>query len=199
MVLKIGLTGGLASGKSSACQAFKALGITVLDADEIAHQITMPGEPLLQSIIEHFGPDYRTPEGKLNRSLLRTHIFKNPKAKEWLEALLHPAILEALQNKILQAPSSYVILAIPLLIEKPLFQKLVDQILVIDCPPELQLSRALERDQASLLTLEAMIAQQAPRKARLAVADDVLVNDGTPDELLAKVRGLHQKYKGSYV
>ena len=193
MVLKIGLTGGLASGKSLASSFFKALGIPVLDADQIAHALTEPNQPLFKAIIERFGTEYLTAEGTLNRSLLRTHIFQDLSAKQWLESLLHPPILQELSKQAQLASTPYVILSIPLLVELHL-EAMVDRVLVIDCSPALQRTRALQRDPMPLETLEAIIAQQATRADRLKAADDILLNDGTPAELESQVKKLHEKY-----
>ena len=193
MVLKIGLTGGLATGKSLASSFFNKLGVTVLDADHIAHTLVEPGQPLFESIVQHFGTTYLTPAGALNRSLLRTHIFQDKVAKQWLESLLHPPILKELKKQAQVACSPYVILSIPLLIELHL-KSMVDRLLVIDCAPLLQQSRALERDLISLKTFEAIMAQQASRSDRYEAADDILLNNGTPSELENQIQELHLKY-----
>ncbi len=193
MIRLVGLTGGLATGKSLVCDYFRALGVPVLEADIVARTLTEPHTPAFHKIIAHFGSDFVTSLGTLDRARLRAHIFQHGADKTWLENLLHPLILKTLfeEAKTLSAP--YVVLDIPLLLELHL-KKEVDWVLVVDCSPAVQLSRALERDKTSKKTLEAMLAQQMPREVRLALADEVIVNEGTKDALKNKIEQFHQNY-----
>ncbi len=177
---RIGLTGGLASGKSLATQKLRDLKIPVLDADEIAHELTKPGTPAFEAIVNQWGKTFLKADGSLNRVRLREHIFSEPMAKAWLEQLLHPPILEQLNT--LQEG----ILVIPLLIEKNL-KSLVDQLWVIDCTQKQQIQRALARDHSALTTIQAILAQQATRAERLAQADVVLHNEGSPEALYKQI------------
>lgn len=192
-ILKVGLTGGIGSGKTTVAEFFAELGAPVIDADNIARKITQPNTEIFLSIINHFGSTLVTPEGKLNRSLLRTIIFENSKEREWLESLLHPQILKLIeeQTQLLTAP--YCLIAIPLLIEKDLIN-VVDRVLVVDSPKELQISRVTARDQTSEEKVEAIIQSQITREQRLAVAEDILVNNSDLTNLHKQVKELHLFY-----
>jgi len=188
----IALTGGIGSGKSTVAKRFQKLGITTLDADDYARKVVAPGEPALAQIIEHFGPTVVT-DGELDRKKLREIVFKDATAKIWLEALLHPLILERMQQDARRSESPYVLLVIPLLVEARLTNS-VDRILVIDCPEAQQLARAKKRDDVSLEAAQRIILQQAPRQARLDVADDVIDNSEDINQLDAQVQRFHEKY-----
>ncbi|MEN3753597.1 dephospho-CoA kinase [Mangrovibacter yixingensis] len=193
MVFTVALTGGIGSGKSTVATMFAAHGVSLVDADIIAREVVAPGQPALQKIAEHFGEQILTPEGLLNRTALREHIFTNPKEKQWLNALLHPLIHQRTQQAINQASSPYVLWVVPLLVENQL-QRLADRVLVVDVSPETQLHRTMARDNISRELAQHIIAAQVSREARLAVADDIINNDGLPQALTHDVARLNQQY-----
>jgi dephospho-CoA kinase len=188
-----GLTGGIGCGKSAAAQAFTALGVPVIDADQAARDVVVPGSPALTTITEHFGTQILLDDGNLNRAALRTIIFSDAAAKTWLEQLLHPAIRTLILTR-LQQPSQapYRILESPLLLETDQHQ-LVKAIILVDVSPEIQLQRAMQRDNASQQQIEAIIQSQLTRQEKLARADYVLDNEGSIDALYSQVNRLHSK------
>lgn len=190
---RVGLTGGIASGKSTVARLFNALGIPIIDADEISRDVVAPGQPLLSQIAERFGADILTPEGSLNRSIVRQQIFADEKARADLEALTHPAILAEMERQANEAEGPYVILAIPLLVEKNL-AKTVDRVLVVDCDEGLQIRRLQARDGATLEQAKDILKAQAPRAQRLQAADDVIFNAGSLHTLRDQVELLHLRY-----
>ena len=191
--LRIGLTGGIASGKSAAAAAFEALAVPVVDADRVAREIVEPGRPALAAVVAEFGPDVVGTDGRLDRGRLRRIVFADPERRRRLEALLHPAIRAAMAAEVAALSSPYAIIVIPLLVETGQ-RPAVDRVLVVDCPPELQLARLLARDRESEELALAMIAAQAGRAERLAMADDVLENTGTLAALGLAVADLHAGY-----
>lgn len=193
MSYTVALTGGIGSGKSTVANAFAALGVNVIDADIIARQVVEPGSSALRAIAEHFGPDMILQDGSLNRRLLRERIFASPVDKSWLNGLLHPLIHQQTQREIAQATSPWVLWVVPLLVENQLADK-ADRVLVVDVSVETQISRTMQRDGVSREHAEKIIAAQATREARLAVADDIIDNNGTPDEIASDVARLHAAY-----
>lgn len=194
--LRVGLTGGIASGKSLADAAFAALGATVVDADVIARELVAPGQPALAEIRARFGAEVMAADGRLDRAALRRRIFADAGDKAALEAILHPGIRSELQARTAAARSNIAIASIPLLAEgggRDAYPWL-DRILVIDADAGTQRDRLLARDGIDAALAERMIAAQASRKARLAIADDIIRNDDTPDALRARVAGLHRFY-----
>lgn len=189
----VGLTGGIGCGKSTVADAFAQHGIDIIDADLMAREVVKPGTPGLDALIDRFGKGILNPEGALDRQALRTQIFADPKAREQLESILHPLIWTAMRAAHAEVKSPYCIMAIPLLIESGNLNR-VNRILVVDCPPELQIQRAMQRDHASREHIEAVLAAQASRKQRLAAADDVLDNSGSHQDLQTKISQLHQQY-----
>ncbi|WP_224797849.1 dephospho-CoA kinase [Idiomarina abyssalis] len=198
MTYVVGVTGGIGSGKSAATAEFEKLGITVVDADVVARQIVMPGTPCLQAIAEHFGNQLLTEGGELNRKALRQRVFSNPREKEWLNKLLHPAIREEIISQLEQADSPYVILSAPLLLENGL-EKYCQRVLVIDVPESLQISRTIQRDDSPKKEVEAIMKAQLSRSERLKKANDVLNNDGSLEQLKQQVLQLHQRYLAATV
>jgi dephospho-CoA kinase len=190
---RIGLTGGIASGKSTVANLFAALGVPIVDTDVLAREVVAPGTPLLRQITDHFGMQVQSGDGFLDRQELRKRIFEDPEQRKWLEALLHPAIRELTDARCKTATGPYVIVAIPLLVETG-GEARFDRILVVDCEPELQLARLTARDGSTREEAERMLAAQAPRTARLAVADDVIHNDGDLAQLRDQVEKLHFQY-----
>lgn len=189
----VGLTGGIGCGKSAVTDCFAALGVPIIDADVVARTVVEPGQPALREIVQQFGTDALHPDGTLNRAWLREHIFSNPDAKSILEGILHPRIRAEMHHRLDEFETPYAIFAIPLLFETGQ-DKSVDRILVVDCAPELQISRVTRRDQASEAQTKSIIASQIDRQSRLAKADDIIDNSGTLDDLCSMVELLHQKY-----
>jgi dephospho-CoA kinase len=191
--LGVGLTGGIGCGKSSVCALFAALGVPVIDADQLARELVAPGQPALEAIFRRFGTQLRLPDGGLDRPGLRRLVFEQPDARQALEAILHPRIRARMGERLLALASPYVILAIPLLLEtgRPPF---VDRVLVVDCPEAQQLARASRRDGVGEAEIAAILATQASRAERLAAADDRIDNSGAPADLPPQVAALHRHY-----
>ena len=192
-VFRVGLTGGIASGKSTVAGYFGALGVPILDSDQVARDVVEPGQPPLERLVERFGRSILTPDGHLDRPALRDIVFSDPRARADLEALTHPAIGAALEARSATAGGPYQILVIPLLVEKNLAAH-VDRVLVVDCDEALQLARLSDRDGSTPAQARAIIAAQASRAARLETADDVLHNDADRGALERQVRALHTRY-----
>jgi dephospho-CoA kinase len=192
--LRIGLTGGIASGKSTVAQLFAGHGVPVIDLDLVAHEVVAPGEPALAAIVAAFGPDVLDAAGQLDRTALRARVFQDPAERKRLEALLHPRILEAAVRHAETAGGPYQVIVAPLLVEFGL-TGWVDRVLVVDCPTETQLQRLLARDGGDETIARAILASQASREQRLAAADDVIVNDGPPERLAAAVAALDAVYR----
>ncbi|MCC8463038.1 dephospho-CoA kinase [Photorhabdus bodei] len=193
MTYIIALTGGIGSGKTTIANAFAALGVPLVDADIIAREVVAPGTPALQTISEHFGHDILTPDGNLNRALLRQKIFTNNQEKQWVNQLLHPLIHQETRRQLEQITALYVIWVIPLLVENNL-RHLADRILVVDVSPELQISRVATRDGISNQQVENILAAQASRSERLAYADDIISNHDNVQAIAPRVAELHQQY-----
>jgi dephospho-CoA kinase len=191
--LQVGLTGGIASGKSTVGALFAALGVPVIDTDRIARDVVAPGTPLLAGVIARFGAHLLTGSGELDRRALRERVFADPAERADLEALLHPAIMAELRRRAQAAGGAYQILAIPLLVEQHLKSR-VDRVLLVDCAEELQLRRVQIRDGVTRAEAQAALAAQASRAARLSVADDIIVNDGDLERLRGQVETLHGRY-----
>ena len=189
----LGLTGGIGSGKSAAADAFVALGIEAIDADHAARWVVAPGRPALEHIVDRFGDDVLQADGQLNRAALREHIFAEPEQRQWLEGLLHPLIRAEIKQFLAAAQSPYAILVSPLLIESGQHQ-IVQRVLVVDVPAEVQLTRALQRDQVSEAQLRAIMQVQLKRDERLQYADDVLCNVADKAALQQEVARLHDYY-----
>ena len=194
--LIVGLTGGIASGKSAASGAFERRGIAVADADVAAREVVMPGSTGLAEVVAHFGASVLMPDGSLDRAAMRRRIFEDVGARRQLEAIIHPRVRAMLQAQCEAAPGPYAVAAIPLLAEggRTAYPWL-RRVLVIDVPPEVQLARLLARDGIDAGLAERMVAAQAPREARLAIADDVVVNDGTLEALDAAIGMWDLRYR----
>lgn len=190
----VGLTGGIASGKTQVTQLFAEKNVPIIDADEIARRVVARGSQGLSQIVAHFGEDLLLDSGDLNRSQLRERIFSHEPDRLWLNALLHPLIEQATQQDIQKHQQAlYVIWAVPLLIETQLHQK-VDRVLLVDCPVELQRQRLMQRDHIDRTLANAMIAAQLDRKTRLNNADDVIQNHHDLADLKHQVGALHAFY-----
>jgi dephospho-CoA kinase len=192
--LRIGLTGGIASGKSTVTQRFAELGIPVIDADVASRSVVEPGEPGLARVVERFGPQVLDAEGRLDRRALRSVIFNDSAARQALEAILHPLVRADMERQAAAAQGPYVVMAIPLLIEGGNPHQRVDRVLVVDADEALQIQRVQMRDGASPEQARAILASQASRTSRLAAADDVLSNSGSVAELRQGVDLLHEQY-----
>jgi dephospho-CoA kinase len=190
---RVGLTGGIASGKSTAAKFFGALGVPILDSDQVARDVVEPGQPPLERLVERFGQKILTPDGHLDRPALRDIVFSDPKARADLEALTHPAIGAAMEARSAAAGGPYQILVIPLLVEKNLAAH-VDRVLVVDCDEELQMRRLRDRDGSTPEQVEAILRAQAPRATRLKAADDVIHNDTDMSAVRNQVAALHARY-----
>ncbi|KAA3632512.1 MAG: dephospho-CoA kinase, partial [Proteobacteria bacterium] len=180
-------------GKTTVGDAFEQLGIDVIDADVIAHQITAPGEPALEKIVELFGPSAVDANGRLDRAFVRGRVFDKPELREKLEALLHPVIRERMDQAARRSTSAYCILSIPLLVESGNTAR-VDRVLVVDAPDERRRVWIQNRSGLSDKEIDKIFAAQSTRESRLAIADDVIVNDGSVADLTKKVETLHRKY-----
>jgi dephospho-CoA kinase len=192
-MLKIGLTGGIGSGKTTAARLFEKRSITVIDADRIAHALVEPGGPALGVVVEQFGEHLVDDDGRLNRSKLREIVFSCPEQRRLLESIIHPLVYRAIEEKLADLDSVYCILSIPLLLETNQ-QERVDRVLVVDCPVKLQIDRVIERDSLSLDETRRILNTQVSREQRLRVADDVLSNTSTIEELDKQVEKLHNFY-----
>lgn len=192
MSLCVGLTGGIASGKSTVGQLFETLGVPVIDADQVARDVVAPGSPGLRAVAEHFGAAFITPQGELDRRRMREHVFAAPDQRKALESLLHPLIREALRAWRDALTTPYGILMIPILREGG-FDSLVEHIVVVDVARETQRERLMARDDIDATLADNMLNAQADRADRLAMADDVIDNSGAPDNLPPQVEALHHK------
>jgi dephospho-CoA kinase len=191
--LRVGLTGGIASGKSTVAQRFADLRVPVIDADAAARAVVALGKPGLAQVIERFGPGVLAENGELDRRALRGLIFRDAGSRRDLEAILHPLIRADMESSAGSAVGPYIVMAIPLLIEGGPNDR-VDRILVVDVDEAVQLRRVMERDGCSSEQARAILASQASRAARLAAADDVLLNAGTVTDLRQAVDRLHEQY-----
>lgn len=192
-MFRVGLTGGIASGKSTVARLFAALGVPVIDTDELSREVVAPGSPLLPRIVARFGESVITADGTLDRAALRSVVFADPQARADLEALTHPAILDAMRTRTRHAGGPYQLLVIPLLVETGLRNE-VDRVLVVDADEDLRVRRLQARDGATHAEARALLAAQVARDTRLAAADDVIVNDGDLHALRDQVETLHAKY-----
>jgi dephospho-CoA kinase len=189
----IGLTGGIASGKSTVAAFFKELGIEIIDTDQLSRELVEPGQAALGKIVEHFGSRILQAEGTLNRKALRNVIFDSPVERQFLEALLHPLIRKKISLHIKKVISDYCIVVIPLLAETPP-NPVIHRTLVVDLDPYQQRQFLMERDQLSPADLEKILAAQVSRSVRLAKANDIIHNTGSLETLKAQVLKLHGCY-----
>ncbi len=191
----VALTGGIGCGKSSATKLFAELGAGIVDTDEIAHRLTLPGARALQEIASRLGPEYLLPDGSLDRGALRRRVFSDPTAKAGLEAILHPLIRREAEAEIARQRAPYAVVAVPLLFESGAsYRKLAQQVVVVDCAEETQITRTMERSGLSRDEVRAIMAQQVTRETRLRRADAVLHNDGSLEELKEQVAFLHRRF-----
>lgn len=193
----VGLTGGIASGKTAVGRAFEALGIVVADADLAAREAVAAGSTGLAEVVAAFGPDILAADGSLDRAAMRQRVFGDDGARKRLEAIVHPRVRETLMRQCAQAPGAYAIAAIPLLAEVGgrIAYPWLQRFLVVDAPVETQRARLIQRDGIDAALADRMIAAQATREQRLAIADDVIVNSGSLDDLQRHVAALDARYR----
>ena len=189
----IGLTGGIGSGKTAVSDTFKSLGIDIVDADVSSRRVVEKGQPALDDIQAHFGDGILDSENNLDRAKLREIIFKNPQERVWLEKLLHPKIAEHIKDQLENSNSPYCILVSPLLLETEQ-KSYCSFVLVVDVPEESQIARTAKRDGVSEEQVKNIISAQIDREKRLEQADEIIINDGSMEELKKKVVVLHTKY-----
>ncbi len=194
MPLRVGLTGGIASGKSTVCAIFAELGATIVDADDIARAVCQPGQPAYQQIVAHFGNKVVFDNGQLNRQALRDIIFNDDKARQALEAIIHPLVRQQLAIQLQQNSAALTIVAVPLLIEANM-QDLFDRILLVTANRATQLKRLLSRDKISPALAEQMIAAQIDDQQRLHYADDIIDNNGGVELLTSQIAKLMKNYQ----
>lgn len=192
--LRIGVTGGIASGKSVVADMFAALGAVIIDTDVIARDVVMPGQPALEEIREAFGPGVIAEDGTLDRRAMRKRIFEDEPLRERLESILHPRIRDETFRRASVAGGDYQLIVVPLLAESPL-KDYVDRILVVDCDEETQVRRLLDRDAETVEQAQRILAAQASREERLAIADDVIDNGGSLEDTRRQVEALHGLYE----
>ena len=193
-MFSVGLTGGIAAGKTTLGNLFAGLGVPVVDTDIISRELLEPGEPGYQQVYDHFGDSIIDVNNEIDRTRLRQIVFSNADEKIWLESMLHPLIYQRSHDAIFEhTKADYVLVVIPLLFETN-FQALVDRILVVDCPAELQLERLLKRDLIDEALALKMLAQQWGNSARLSRADDIVDNSENAADLRSQVEALHQRY-----
>lgn len=193
-MLKVGLTGGIASGKSIISQQFKNLGVAVYDTDEISHALMQPDQPAYLKTVEHFGNDILNGDLSINRSLLRQIVFNQPGQRLWLEQMIHPMIRERSKDALQQKqPSKYVLLVVPLMFETG-FEKLVDYVVAIDCPASVQVSRLIERDGIDRKLADQMMKAQISNEQRLKLSDTSIINKDNQDRT-GDVLSLHLQLK----
>ena len=193
-MFSIGLTGGIASGKTKISNLFADLGVPVIDTDIISRKLLEPGELAYDQVCAHFGSDILNSDNNIDRAKLRKIVFTNPDEKSWLETMLHPLIYQRSHEAMLEhSQASYVLVVIPLIFETN-FQSLVDRILVVDCPAELQIERLVKRDNIDESLVRKMMSQQLSNSERLARADDTIHNRTDDIDLGSQVAVLHQTY-----
>lgn len=190
----VGLTGGIGSGKSLVADLFAARGAALIDTDQIAHRLTMPGGAAIPAIGAAFGAEFIGADGAMERARMRQRVFADAAARRQLEAILHPLIEGECARAAASAAGEYLMFVVPLLVESGRWRQQVARILVVDCPEALQIQRVMRRNGMSQAQVRAIMATQATRDARLAAADDIIVNDAGIDALLPQVDRLHAFY-----
>jgi dephospho-CoA kinase len=192
--LAVALTGGIGSGKSAVTQRFGDHGVAIFDSDLVTRELVAPGMPALREIAEQFGDSMLTASGELDRRRMREHVFADAAQRQRLEAILHPRVRTALLDAVRHCTQPYCVLVIPLLTEVRADYEFVDRVLVTDVSPALQIARVMQRDRCSVVDAQRIVAAQAPREQRLALADDVVDNDGDLSALVPVVDRLHHRY-----
>lgn len=192
-MLKIGLTGGIGSGKSTAAKYFTQLKTPVIDADEIVHELLISNTTIYNKIISHFGQNYLTYKKTIDRKKLRNLVFDNKKERLWLEKLLHPKVRTEITKRLTTIHAPYCIISVPLLFETE-HPPQVNRILVIDCPQKIQIMRTHKRNHYTIKQIKAIIANQARRKTRLKQADDIIYNIANLYNFKKQIKKLHHYY-----
>ncbi|RZI41716.1 dephospho-CoA kinase [Herbaspirillum sp. HC18] len=192
----VGLTGGIGSGKTTVADMLEARGAAVIDTDQIAHRLTVPGGLAIPEIRTQFGAAFLTPEGAMDRAKMRAHVFSDPAAKARLESILHPLIRMETERAAQEAQGSYLVFVVPLLVESGSWKERVSRVLVVDCTEETQVRRVMSRNGLAAEQVRAIMAAQATRQQRLAAADDVIDNDGDALALVPQVDRIHAFYAG---
>ena len=196
MPFAVGLTGGIGSGKTTVAELFTSQGAGLVDTDEISHRLTAPAQPAIAEIARKFGPQFVADDGSLDRVRMRDLVFAHPSARKDLETILHPLIRQASTRQIQESTAPYVVVVVPLLIETGAYRQMMGRILVVDCEPETQVRRVMERSGLSRNEVLSIIASQVSRQERLREADDIIHNDGDLETLRAQVNLLHLRYLG---
>ncbi|WP_454692060.1 dephospho-CoA kinase [Achromobacter aloeverae] len=193
---KIGLTGGIGSGKSRVADLLAEWGASVIDTDHIAHRLTAPGGDAMPAIEQAFGARARRADGALDRDWMREQVFADAQARARLEAILHPLIARRAEEEGAAAQGCYVVFVVPLLIESGRWARRVDRVCVIDCDPDTQIARVQSRSGLTISTIQRIMAAQVARATRLAAAHDVILNDGatSPEQLRARAKTLHEQW-----
>lgn len=189
----VAVTGGIGSGKSTICRRFQDLGVTVIDADELARQAVAPGQPALEEIVRRFGPDLLDADGALRRAELRRIVFSDARARLDLEHIVHPRVHAAVHQAIAACTDPYLVLCVPLLLETGNYATDVHRVVVVDCTPETQRARVMARDNLTVEEVDAIMSTQASRAERLSHADEVINNEGELAAALAQVNKLHER------
>lgn len=192
-MLRVGLTGGIGSGKSTVAELFARRGVPVIDTDVIARDVVRPGQPALAEITKEFGNGVLDQHGNLDRARLRVLVFDSPDKRERLEAMLHPRIRNAVLHQLAISNAPYCVIVVPLLVETK-FREFIDRVLVVDAEETRQMERTSARDHVPIEAVQKILAAQAKRETRLAVADDVITNNGTLEDLEREVERLHAHY-----
>ena len=192
-VLVIGVTGGIGSGKTTVANLFSSLGVPVIDADELARQVVAPGQPAYEEILQHFGTAILSKSGELDRRRLRARIFSDSAKRDRLEAIVHPRVYAQMKHLLDCLETPYAIVVVPLLIESGA-RELVDRVLVVDSPEELQIERTHRRDGTTRAAVKKILAAQLDRSARLSAADDIIENDASLEALAKVVSRLHRQF-----
>lgn len=190
----IGVTGGIGSGKSTVCELFaERFGVPVIDADVLAREVVEPGEPGLAALVERFGDDILTTTGTLDRPKLKRLVFSDDARRRELEQILHPRIRDRMRAALEAITAPYCLLGIPLLTEGGR-SDVIDHVLVVDCPEEVQIERVRRRDDLTAAEVMAIMRTQASRESRRALADDIVINAGNRADLVDRIDELHQKF-----
>ncbi|MFZ6772074.1 dephospho-CoA kinase [Undibacterium sp. SXout7W] len=191
----LGLTGGIGSGKTTVANIFAKLGATIIDTDEIAHQLTAPGGKAIPQILAEFGADSINADGAMNRVTMRERVFTDITQKQKLEQILHPLIRQETELAASKADGDYTIFVVPLLVESGNWKNRVSRVLVVDCDENTQIQRVISRNGLTETQVRAIMQAQASRQQRLAAADDVIVNEGDISSIQTKINQLHQNYR----
>ena len=196
MAFTVGLTGGIGSGKTTVAELFASKGAGLVDTDEISRRLTAPAQPAIAEIARKFGTQFVAEDGSLDRVRMRNLAFADPAARKDLEAIMHPLIRHESTRQIQASMAPYVVVVVPLLIESGAYLGMIGRVLVVDCEPETQVRRVMERSGLSRHEVLSIIASQASRQQRLRKADDIIHNDDDLETLRAQVNPLHLRYLG---